>query len=829
LQEAIVMGSLGQDIRYGIRILFKHPGFTAVAVLTLAIGIGANAAIFSALNSTLLRPLPVGEADRIVGVFRADSQHSNAGEMSYPDFVDVRDRSEVLSGIAGHKLAHVGLSDGGNTDLVWGELVTGNYFDVLQVRPVVGRAFSPEEDRTPGTHPVAVISYDLWNRRFGGDRAIAGRVVKINGRDFTVIGVAPQEFKGTKFALALDIWLPIMMHDAIRTSFADNYSVLTSRRNRWLETLGRLAPGVSLEQAQAGLARLAAEIEVDNPQSNKNTTFVAYPEQDTRFGEDSQSATKLAAGFLMLVVGVVLLIACANVSNLLLARASARHKEVGVRMALGAGRWRVIRQLLTEGFLLALLGGAAGLLLAVWASGLLSAFVPPIPYPIALEATFDGRVLAFSLVVTMVASVVFALAPALHVSRLDVVAVLKGGETAGKKGRSGHRLRDTLVVSQLALSFVLLVGAGLFLKSFANAQQADPGFDAQNVLFLTTDLGLVEYDETRGLALYRELEERLRALPGVRSVGAINLPPLGDSSNSSGPIVAEGRTIERPEDEFGSGVSVTTPEYFGALGVQLVKGRDFDASDNRDSRPVAVINEALAERLWPGEDPIGRRFRIGNGEDSALREVVGIARNGKYRNLSEAQRRHLYVPLAQEWNPEMTVLVRTYGDSLGVAASVRDEVRRLDQNLPIYDVKSLSSHLQLTLWGPRMGATLATVFGAIAMLLAIIGLYGVMSYSVTQQTRDIGIRVALGARPGDVVRMVVMRALLLVGIGIAIGFAVSIAAARAVEGLLFGVSPVDPLVFIGIPFLLASVAIAASVGPARRATRVDPMTALRYE
>jgi macrolide transport system ATP-binding/permease protein len=306
------MGSLGQDIRYGVRILFKNPGFTVVAVITLAIGIGANAAIFSAINSMLLRPLPVGDPERLVGVFRADSQRSNAGEMSYPDFVDVNDRSDVLAGIAGHKLAHVGLSEGGNTDLVWGELVTGNYFDVLQVRPVVGRAFSPDEDRTPGTHPVAVIGYDLWNRRFNGDPSIAGRVVKINGRDFTVIGVAPKEFKGTKFALALDIWLPIMMHDAIRTSFADNYSVLTSRGSRWLETIGRLAPGVTLEQAQARLATLAAEIEADNPQTNNNTTFVVYPEQDTRFGEDSQSATKVAAGFLMLVVGVVLLIACAK-------------------------------------------------------------------------------------------------------------------------------------------------------------------------------------------------------------------------------------------------------------------------------------------------------------------------------------------------------------------------------------------------------------------------------------------------------------------------------------------------------------------------------------
>jgi macrolide transport system ATP-binding/permease protein len=822
------MISFVHDLRYGLRVLAKNPGFTAVAVLTLAVGIGANAAIFSAINSMLLEPLPVGDAEAIVGVYRTDPQRSNAGEMSYPDYVDVRDRSEVLSGVAGHKLAHVGLADGGTTELVWGELVTGNYFDVLQVRPIVGRGFLPEEDRTPGSHPVAVIGFDLWQRRFGGDPKIAGRVVKINGRDFTVVGVAPEAFRGTKFALALDIWLPVMMHDAIMTSSADNYSVLTNRGSRWLELLGRLAPGVTLEQAQAGLARLAGDVAADNPVTNADVSFIAYPERDTRFGEDSQASTKLAAGFLLLVVGVVLLIACANVSNLLLARASARQKEVGVRMALGAGRWRVIRQLLTEGFLLAFLGGAAGLLLAAWASGLLTAFVPPIPYPVSIRTSFDARVFAFSFGLTAAASVLFALAPAFQATRLDVVSILKGS-VGGRKRRSGHRLRDALVVTQLALSFVLLVGSGLFLKSFANAQRSDPGFDARDVLFLTTDVGLMSYDEERGLAYYERLLERVRALPGVRSAGAADRVPLGDSSNSWGPIVAEGRTVERVEDEFGAGVSIVTPGYFESLGVRLASGRGFDRTDDRDSRAVAVLNESLAEKLWPGEDPIGKRFRVGRRPEAPLREVVGVARNGKYRSLDESPRRHLYLPQAQEWAPEMTVLVRTEGDALNLAAAVRDEIRRLDPNLPVYDVKSLPSHLEYSLWAPRMGATLATVFGAVAMLLAIVGLYGVTAYAVTLQTRDIGIRVALGARPSDVLRMVLLRALALVGIGVAIGFVVSIGLARAVEGLLFGVSPADPLVFVAIPLLLASVALAAAFGPARRATRVDPMTALRYE
>ncbi len=823
------MRGFGQDFRYGVRTLFKNPGFTAVAVVTLAIGIGANTAIFSAVNAMLIRPLPVEDGDQIVGVFRSNAERTNAGELSYPDYVEIRDDGEALAGVVGHKLTHVGLGSGtaGETELVWGELVTGNFFDVLGVTPVVGRAFLPEEDRTPGSHPVAVISYGLWQRRFAADPGVAGKVVKINGRDYTVVGVAPESFKGTKFALALDIWIPIMMHDQIQTSFADDNRVFENRGSRWLEVLGRLKPGVSLEQARARLDALGARLAADHPDTNAGQTIVAFPERDTRFGEDSQRETKLAAGFLMLVVAMVLLIACANVSNLLLARASERHKEIGVRLALGAGRWRVVRQLLVESVMLALLGGAAGVLLAVWGVGLLRVFIPPMAYPIALDASPDASVLAVSVAVMLAASLVFGLAPALHASRLDVVSILKGGSTRGGTGR--NRLRSALVVSQLALSFVLLVGAGLCLKSLANAQAADPGFEARNVLFLSVDLGLLGYEESRQPAFYRQLVERVEALPGVRAANAVDIVPLGDSHNSRGPIVAEGTANGRPEDEFGAGVSIVDPGHFETLGIPVLRGRDFTDADTADSRPVVVVNETLAEKLWPGQDAVGKRFRIGRNADAPLREVVGVVKTGKYWSLGETPRRYMYVPLAQSPVPAMTLLVRTEGDPLALAAAVRDEVRRLDPNLPIYDVKSLDTHLGFALWGPRMGASLSALFGVVALVLAIVGLYGVMSYIVSQQTREIGIRMALGALPKDVLRLVVARGMWLTAAGVAIGLLGALALTQGLASLLFGVSPMDPAVFAGICALLVAVAFVATYVPARRATRVDPMSALRYE
>lgn len=816
-----------KDIRYGLRTLAKSPGFTFVAVLTLAVGIGANATMFSAVNATILRPMPVPEPDRVVRLYTLDLETENDFELSYPDYVDVRDRTTTLSGVAGHKLTTAALSNGDANELVWGELVTGNYFDVLGVAPVKGRGFLPEEDTTEGTHPVVVIGYDFWRTRFGDVDAV-GKTLKFNGRDFTVVGIAPKEFTGTKFGLALDVWFPMMMHDQIRTMAAGGQT-LQSRGSHWLEIIGRLAPGATTEQAAAELASIGADLAATYPDTNDQQSFTLFYEADVRFGEDARNGMRRIATLVLCLVGLVLLIACANVSNLLLARASSRQREIGVRAALGAGRARLVRQLMTESLLLAGLGGVGGVLLAYWASGLLLAFAPATPIPLALDLSPDTRVLGYSAAVTTLASMVFGLAPALQITRLDVVSVLKAESTGGGRSGVGRRLRDALVVVQLATSVVLLVGAGLCLRSLANAQATDPGFEARNLLFASVDLGLLNYSPERGRAFFDQLTERVRALPGVRSASVADILPLGDSHNSTGPFVPDGWDAADPKNRANVSVAVVSPNHFKTFGIEMQQGRDFDARDTQDATRVAVVNQTLAERYWPGENPIGKRFRIGTNPDARVREVIGVARTGKYRSLGEDPRPYLYLPMSQTYASQATLVVNTEGDPLALGAAVRTVVRDLDPNLPVYDVKNLNAHMTFALWAPRMGATLSSLFGSIALLLAVVGLYGVMSFVVSQQTREFGIRMALGAEPRDVLRMVVGRGSRLIGFGLGFGLVAALGVSRVLSGVLFGVGPVDPVVFVGILALLTIIALVAVYVPARRATQVDPIEALRYE
>ncbi len=814
-----------QDIRFGVRTLSKKPGFALVAVMTLALGIGANTAMFSAVNGVLLRPMPVAEADQIVQVDQTDAHGESPHELSYPDYVDLRARTESLSGLLGHKLAHVALTSGADNDIVWGELVTGNYFDVLRVQPALGRGFLPEEDATPGSHPVAVISDSLWRRRFGADPSLPGKAVSINGRPFTVVGVAPASFKGTKFGLALDIWVPLMMYETVPTGVSGT-AVLEDRGMHWLETIGRLKPGVTAEQAQTELRTIASSLAVDHPDTNRNTSIAVFPERDVRFGEGAGNAMKLAGLLLMMLVGLVLLIACANVSNLLLARSSSRRREIGIRLAMGARRARVIRLLLTESFVLAALGGILGVLVAQWATNLIFAFMPAVPYPVDIDTSPDARVLVFSTLVTLLTTFVFGLAPALETSKVDLVSVLKSDTPSG--GRR-HRLRDALVVAQIAISFTLLVGAGHFARSLVNAQTVDPGFEAKNVLFASVDLDLLQYDATRGQVFYRDLVDRVERLPGVTSASVIDSVPLGDSHSSTGAIAAEGTALVRPEDGLEAGVMRVSPGHFATLGVPLVRGRDFTAQDDADAPQVAIVNEAFADRLWPGEDPVGRRFTIGLGANAQTREVVGETRTGKYWTLGEQPLPFMYRPLRQSYSAGMTLLVRTEGASPGLAGMVRDSVRGLEPNLPVYDVKSLSEHLGRALWPARAGAWLSGLFSVLALLLAIVGLYGMMSFTVAQQTRDIGLRIALGAKPRDVLRYVVGRGVLLTLVGMGIGLAGAVALTKVVGSLLYGVSGTDPVVLGGIAVLLGGAAVLASYLPARRAATVDAMVALRYE
>jgi predicted permease len=811
-----------QDIRLAFRGLLKTPGFTAVAVAALALGIGANAAIFSLVNAVLLRPLPVPDPDRLVTPLMVwPGRPTDA--FSYPDYADLRDQGgDVLEGILGRSLIHVALNQGGENEILWGEVVTANYFDVLGVRPSPGRGFLAAEEREPGAHPVVVLGRGLWRRRFAGDPDLVGRDVLINGRPFRVVGIAPEGFLGTKFGLAMDLWIPLGMHETV---VPESRGMLESRGWHWMETIARLRPGVERVQAEASLRTIARRIEAAHPDTNTGVSFALVPERHGRFPIEAAQGISLGAALAFGVVGLVLLIACANVANMLLARASARRREVGIRLALGASRSRLVRQLMTESLVLALLGGAAGLLLAYWTSDLLLAFRPPIPYTLALDVAPDGSVLAFTLAATLATVVVFGLAPALAASRPELVPALRGDAGARVRRRIAGR---TLVAGQMALSLAVLAAAGLFFRSLVNARGIDPGFDRTNVLLASYDLSLLGYGEDRGRAFHRAVVERVAALPGVKAASVARFIPLGDSSSTTGPVVAEGEPFPEAGSGVSTGINFVGPGHFETMGTRIVEGRDFTDQDVPSSPQVIIVNETLARTLWPGASAVGRRLRIG-APDAPPRAVVGVARDGRYRFLGESPTPYAYRPLAQSYRAEGTLVVRTQGDPRLLLEPVRREIESLDARLPVFDVKTLEDHMGYALWWTGMGAAFSGAFGLLAMVLAAVGLYGVTSYGVARRTREIGIRMALGAMPGDVLALVVKEGARTAAAGIAAGLALAFAAARVMRGLLYGVGPLDPAALLGAPALLAAVALLASLVPARRAAKVDPAATLKYE
>jgi macrolide transport system ATP-binding/permease protein len=810
------MKTLWQDLRYGFRMLWKTPGFTAVAVVTLALGIGANSAMFSAVSAFLLRPLPVEEPGGLVRVFEGRGP-GDMGSFSYPDFRDYREQSgEVFEGLLAHRLAQAALSGNDRNDLVWGELVSGNYFDVLRVRPARGRAFLPEEDRTPGSHPVVVLSHGLWQKRFDADPSLAGKTVTLNGQPFTVVGVAPRGFTGTKFGLAMDFWVPLMMQEQVTRE--DNW--LEERGDHRLELVGRLKGGVTRERAAAVLTTVAQRLADAHPaERDRNTKAQVLPETEGRY-EHAAGTIKLGAGLALGVVAMVLLIACANVANLLLARSAARRREIGIRLALGASRARVVRQLLTESVLLSLLAGGLGLLLAFWAADLMQAMIPVLPYTVVLDFAPDARALWFTLLVSLLTGVVFGLAPALQASKTDLVPVLKNETVSLRQGGRRVTLKDLLVVTQVALSLVVLACGGLLVKSFVKAQSIDPGFQTERGLAVSLNPGLLGYDEARGKEFFRQLTERVEAVPGVERASVARYLQLGDSSSSTGPVVAEGQ----PQPAPGEGLSVlynaVGPGHFDALRIPLLQGRDFSASDTSDAPRVCVVNQTLAERLWPGESALGKRLTVGGGRP---REVVGVARGGLYRSLGESPKPFLYFPLEQAYDSGVVLLVRTSGDPLEAVSGVRGAIRSLDPLLPVYGVKTLKEHMTWALWGTRMAASLSLSFGLLALLLAASGLYSVMAYTVSRRTHEIGIRMALGAQGRDVLRLVAAQGMRLALAGVVVGLLAAFAVTRILSSILYGVSATDAGTFAAITALLACYL------PARRATKVDPMVALRYE
>jgi macrolide transport system ATP-binding/permease protein len=835
LQPRRLEEEMFQDLRYGARMLRAQPGFTAVAVFCLALGIGANTAIFGFIHAAFFRSLPAAEPERIVALSRV-----NESPISYPDYTFLRDNNNLLSGLAAHTAIVASISDGIRSEVVLGSLVSGNYFDVLGIKPVLGRAFLPEEDRMPGSHPVVIISHNFWQNRFNSDPNVVGRTIVLNNHSFTCIGVAPAESDGLTAPVKSNLWVPVMMHKQAMRGGPIAPADLLNERQFPFEVIGRLKPGVSLAQAQSALELLNRQNDLANPPP---ANLLRNPNQDRSlrlirpqgsFSGPLRQMAETATKLLSATVITILLIACANVANLLLARASTRRKEIAVRLALGASRLRLIRQLLTESLLLALLGAGAGLLMAYWVNQLLMAFKPPFPPPFifSLDLYLDARTAGFALLLALITSVLFGLAPALQASKPDMVPALK--DESGAEGRRQRRfnLRDALVVAQVALSLVLLIGAGLFIRSLRHAQQIDLGFEPDNVLQISFNLNLHGYTEARGREFYRQIIERLEGVPGVQSASVTNLQPLGFIGLGSS-IQPEDREI--PLDERPRAIYFAVGQrYFETIGTPLLRGRYFTAQDSAASSSVAIISEGLARRLWPemkeiGE-ALGKRLRMTTLSTTNC-EVIGIAKDSKNSAgspLDGPPPLGIYRPFAQDYSPMASLVVRSNGDPRDLIPGVRREVAALDQNLPS-NMQPLTDNLRVILWPARMGAIILGIFGLLGLVLAAIGIYGVMSYMVARRTREIGVRMALGAQAGDVLKLVVRQGVRLALIGTAAGLALAFAATRLMRSLLYGVSPTDPATFAGVALFLIGVALAACYLPARRATRVDPLAALRHE
>ena len=824
------METLWQDLRYGARMLLKRPGFTFVAVLSLALGIGANTSIFAIVDGFLWRPFPVEDPDRLVGVFTTDPKNPGFLPTSTLNYEDFRDQNQVFTGLAAYGFAPLDLTHGGETERIFGLQVTANYFDVLGVRFSHGRGFLPEEGKALGSEPVVVLSYALWQNRFGGDLNLLGQSVTLNHAPYTVVGIAPQKFTGTIPAITPDVWVPYTMRDHLLPAFA---WLAESRRGLWLNLLGRLKPDISLEKARAGMQTLARQLEQQYPEANEGRSVELTTLAEARANPTgaAQNPIPLIAGLLLAIVGVVLLIACANVANLLLARAASRQKEIAVRLAMGATRIRLLRQLLTESMLLSLLGGIAGLLVAFWATDLLLAFQPQGGFvPLNLDASINFRVLGFTLFVSLLTGLVFGLAPALQTSRPDIHESLKEGGRQAAEGAGRGRLRSLLVVAEVALAAVALIGAGLFVRSLNNAMAIDPGFRSENIVTMNLDVSLQGYEPVRGQEFYRQLQERLQTVSGVESVTLASRLPLGFGLQRT--VILEGQVSSEDDRGVLVNVNYVEPGYFDTLDIPLMRGRKFEVFDDADSPRIAIINQTMARRFWPGQEALGKRFQFPTGRDAertAMIEVVGIARDSKYVTLGEDPIPFAYIPFRQEYTPAMTLFLHTAADPAGIMPMVRREVRAMDAGLPIFNVQPLTQQIGNSLFLARMGAWLLGVFGLLALLLASVGIYGVISYSVSQRTHEIGIRLALGAQRADILKMVLRQAMVLILLGMAIGMAVAFAATRLIVSLLYGVSAADPVIFAGIALLLAVVALLACYVPARRAMRIDPLVALRYE
>jgi putative ABC transport system permease protein len=824
------MENLLQDIRYGVRMLTKRPAFTFVAALSLALGIGANTTIFTVINGLLLTPIPVHDASTLGMVFMTDSASGAiAGfggylPMSFPNYEDIRDQNDVFEQMTAVSFGGGILSGEDEPIQLPGFMVTHEYFDVLGVEPARGRFFRPEEDENPGTHYVAVVSYGLWERQFGADEGIVGSTMNINGVPFTVVGVAPEGFTGTLQGFQPDlIWTPFMTYP---TLLPVNFRDWPENRRAGLMTsvIGRLKPGVSHEAANTAVKTIAVRLEDQYPEVNSNRS-ADVTEFTQLFNPTAQGAASAMGGVLMGIVGLVLLIACANVANLLLARAATREKEISVRLALGAGRHRLVRQLLTESILLAMLGAGLGLIFAFWARDLIAGVAPGLlggGIPLDMEMALDGRVLGFTFAIALVTGILFVLAPALQSSSPQLSRALHEGGRGGSSGGRQQLLRSGLVVGEIALALVALISAGLFIRNMQAAQQLDPGFETYELATIGLNPAGIGYEQGRAEQLFDELMEATTAMGRVKSVAIASSPPLGFGAART--FIPEGW-----DDTEGKYTATTTvsPGYFETLGVPLLQGRDFTAFDDADSRPVAIINEATKLMFWPDDDAVGKRFHYITEEIGEI-EVIGVVAD-VVSQIGQPVQAISYTPAKQRFQGFMALHMRTDGDPEPVLTEVQALIRKIDRDMPTANPSTIEQTLANALQQSRVIAGMLGTLGGLGLVLALIGTYGLMSYSVNQRSREIGIRVALGAQGNDVMRLVIWHGMVLVGIGIALGVVLSFGATRLFATLLFGVSTTDAVTFVGVPAMLMLVGLIASYLPARRVLRVDPVTALRNE
>jgi predicted permease len=814
------MSGLAKDLQYAARSLVRRPGFAAVVVLTLGLGIGLNAAVFSLVDAVLLRPLPVERPEELAALFnREEGGLLSHSPMAYLDYVDLRERATTLDGLLAHAMVPLALEVDDSAEMVMVEGVTGNAFMTLGVKPQLGRLLTPADDLGEGTAPVAVLSHRGWVRRFGADPQAVGRTLRLNGREVPVVGVAEESFPGIQRGLAPELWLTFPAVEALRGE-----QLLTDRGDEMFLVMGRLRPGATFAEAAAEVETIGRRLAEEYPDANRHREIALLPLSKVRVLPGVDQILFATSGVVLGLVSLVLLIAAANIGTMMMARALDRQREVGLRLALGAGRWRILRQLLVESLMLALAGGALGLLTGVIAGRAVDAIQLPLPVQLYVGASLDWRVLAWVLMASVLVAVVFGFAPALAAARSELRGALLDGGRTTTGGRRRGLMRDILVVTQVALSLVLLVGAGLCVRSALNAHRIDPGFDSQGVATLTLASDITGTDPQRVRALVEQLLQRARAMPGVTSAAVCSHLPLGFHIRTAD-LAAEddlpGPDQRWPEVDTAS----VGPDYFAVMGIPFVRGQGFSGPD--DSRPTVVINQTLATTLWPGEDPIGKRVRFGSGDQGA--EVIGVVRDGRYRTLGEEPRGYVYRSYAATGDNVGTIVVRTTGDPKELLPQLRQLVREIDPAVPVVALETLEEALGIALLLPRGSATLLGIFGLLGLVLAAVGLSGVLMQSVAQRRRELGIRQALGAEPGQVARMVVGQGLRLTGIGIVIGLGLAMAGTRVLRTILYGVDPVDMATFAAVAGALLGIAAAASYLPARLAARVDPAEVLRAE